>query len=378
MLAGLLAAAAHADTRNPGGEALHRLGAGPAAVAVRGRDKRQELADLRHRRRGAHPGAHPYRLHQRDFGDARGVELSISVNDVAGRADPDRRRHRSRRARRRIAARPADARLQQCADLRVAASPRRLLDGGDLRVWTQVDPASSGLAFPGVAEPHIDVLDDLAAVSPDASGAVTIRVVIPADADAAAVDNALRAVEAVAIRANVQRPKVEIVGEIGERAGLYVLAGQRGYLAAHGLGQFLVRRPGERCRSRARRCPGASWWSPPATGKRRRRRRSTAYCPSVAPRSAPNSGCGAGAHQPVRLPRARRAARAAHDLGVPHGRVQRPPLPRRLRHQAAWRLLSRRLRQADVVADRRLRRRDCCRPRRSWCASTTARPARCR
>ena len=71
------------------------------------------------------------------------------------------------------------------------------------------------------------ILDDLAALSPDASGAFPIRVVLPEGADADAADAALRAAEAVAIRAGAQRPRVEIVGEIAEKPGLYVLAGRR-------------------------------------------------------------------------------------------------------------------------------------------------------
>ena len=125
--------------------------------------------------------------------------------------------------------------------VRVAVSQRHRVDcsmEATYELWTQLDPATSGLAFPGVADPHIEQLDDLAAISPDPSGATTIRLALPEDADAQAVDNAMRAVEAVAIRAGAQRPHIEVVDQIEERAGLFVVAGQRDYLTQHGFAAF--------------------------------------------------------------------------------------------------------------------------------------------
>lgn len=224
---------------NPGGEALHRLGSDPLQLRFEGETSAKTwpiyvtATEARTRAR-VHIG----------FTNAISVmpeasSLSISVNDVpiaqtpiAAATDPG----------------ALDVELPRGLlapgynSLRIAVSQRHRVDcslEATYELWTQVDPASSGLAFPGVSDPHIEMLDDLAAISPDASGAVTIRLVLPQDADAVAVDNAMRAVEAVAIRANVQRPRVEIVGDVPNGAGLYVIAGERGYLAAHGLGRFL-------------------------------------------------------------------------------------------------------------------------------------------
>jgi hypothetical protein len=224
---------------NPGGEALHRLGADPLQLRFEGETSAKTwpiyvtAAEARTRAR-VHIG----------FTNAISVmpeasSLSISVNDVpiaqtpiAAATDPG----------------ALDVELPRGLltpgynSLRIAVSQRHRVDcslEATYELWTQVDPASSGLAFPGMSDPHIEVLEDLAAISPDASGAVTIRLVLPQGADAAAVDNAMRAVEAVAIRANVQRPRVEIVGEVPNSPGLYVLAGERGFLAAHGFGHFL-------------------------------------------------------------------------------------------------------------------------------------------
>ena len=125
--------------------------------------------------------------------------------------------------------------------VRIAVSQRHRVDcsmEATYELWTQLDPATSGLAFPGVADPHIEQLDDLAAISPDASGVTTIRVALPQDADAQAVDNAMRAVEAIAIRAGAQRPNVEVVEKVEDRPGLYVVAGQREFLTRHGFANY--------------------------------------------------------------------------------------------------------------------------------------------
>ena len=125
--------------------------------------------------------------------------------------------------------------------VRIAVSQRHRVDcslEATYELWTQLDPAASGLAFPELADPGINTLDDLAAISPDASGAVTIRAVLPERRGPGAIDRVLRAVEAVTIRAGIVRPNVEIVDTIDNRPGLWVLAGLRADLDAHGLGQF--------------------------------------------------------------------------------------------------------------------------------------------
>ena len=163
--------------------------------------------------------------------------LAVSVNDVAIAQTP-------------IAAatiRALDVELPRGLlnvgynSVRIAVSQRHRVDcsmEATYELWTQVDPASSGLSFPGVADPHVERLDDLAAVSPDASGAVPIRVAIPRTPTPrrsirrCAPSRRSRSAPARSGRGS------RIVGEIGERAGLYVLAGRRDYLAAHGFARF--------------------------------------------------------------------------------------------------------------------------------------------
>jgi len=238
---------------NPGGEALHRFGPDRLQLRFEGETSAKSwpiyvtAAEAQTRAR-IHLG----------FTNAISVmpeasNLSISVNDVAVAQTP-------------IAAAtdpgaldvelPRGLLSQGFNNIRVAVTQRHRVDcsmEATYELWTQIDPASSGLAFPGVADPHIEMLDDLAAISPDASGATTIRLVLPDEADATAFDNAVRAVEAVAIRAGVQRPRVEVVGGVGDSAGLYVLAGQRGYLTSHGLEDFIGAGQGRALHRAARR-----------------------------------------------------------------------------------------------------------------------------
>ena len=228
-----------ASNPSPGGEALHRLGSDPLQLRFEGETSAKSwpiyvtAAEARTRAR-VHLG----------FTNAISVmpeisTLSISINDIAVAQTP-------------IAAAtdagaldvelPRGLLTPGYNSVRITVSQRHRVDcsmEATYELWTQLDPASSGLTFPGLADPRIDVLDDLAAISPDTSGATTIRVALPVDPEADALDEALRAAQAVAIRAGVRRPHVEFVDEIGERSGLYVIAGQRDYLRAHGFSKYL-------------------------------------------------------------------------------------------------------------------------------------------
>ena len=126
--------------------------------------------------------------------------------------------------------------------LRISVNQRHRVDcslEATYELMTQVDPSTSGLTFPGVTDAGISTLDELASISPDSTGAVTIRVVLPENAATTEIDNAIRAVEATAIRARIIRPNVEIVNSIDSRPGLYVLVGDHANLNARGFGHFL-------------------------------------------------------------------------------------------------------------------------------------------
>ena len=103
--------------------------------------------------------------------------LTIFVNDIQVASDPDRGGERSGRRRRRTAQGASDRGIQPRAHRGLAASSGRLFAGGDLRTLDPARPAASGLTFPELADAGINTLDDLAAISPDASGAVAIQAV---------------------------------------------------------------------------------------------------------------------------------------------------------------------------------------------------------
>lgn len=224
---------------NPGGEALHRLGSDPLQLRFEGETSAKTWPIYV---TALEAGARA-RIHL-GYTNAISVmpeasTLSISVNDVpvaqtpiAAASDPGALDVEL----------PRGLLTQGYNSVRIAVAQRHRVDcslEATYELWTQLDPATSGLAFPGVADPSVEMLDDLSAISPDASGALTIRVALPDGADAAAVDNALRAAEAVAIRAGAQRPRVEVVDHIADSRGLYVIAGARADLAAHGFEAFL-------------------------------------------------------------------------------------------------------------------------------------------
>jgi hypothetical protein len=125
--------------------------------------------------------------------------------------------------------------------VRVAVTQRHRVDcslEATYELWTQLDPASSGLTFPGLADPDIRTLDDLAAISPDASGAVPVRAILPDPSDALAIDRVLKAVQAITIRAGIVRANVEIAETIDDRPGLWLVVGAGDALRAHGLSKF--------------------------------------------------------------------------------------------------------------------------------------------
>jgi cellulose synthase operon protein B len=126
--------------------------------------------------------------------------------------------------------------------VRVSVEQRHRVDcslEATYELWTQLDPAQSGLAFPGLADQPITSLDDLAALSPDSSGAVPIRAILQKNADPATIDLTMRAIQAVALRGGYVRPAVDVSPELGESPGLAVAVGTRSELRDRGLGQFV-------------------------------------------------------------------------------------------------------------------------------------------
>ena len=106
-------------------------------------------------------------------------------------------------------------------------------------LWTQLDPGGTGLVFPAVEDQAVVSLDDLASMSPDPSGANTIKLVLPPDAGAATVDRAMRAVQALALRGNFIRPSVQIADRVEDKQGLYLVVGTTTELAERGWDHYV-------------------------------------------------------------------------------------------------------------------------------------------
>ncbi len=92
-------------------------------------------------------------------------------------------------------------------------------------LWTQVDPATAGLTFDGLAASSLSDVADLPALPPAEDGTTPLRLVVPKGADAAGLDRLLRAVEAVALRGRFAHPAVEVVSAPADRPGLDIVAG---------------------------------------------------------------------------------------------------------------------------------------------------------
>lgn len=133
--------------------------------------------------------------------------------------------------------------------LRIAVAQRHRVDcslPATYELWTQLDPAASGLVFPGLSRPGVSSLDDLAALSPDPSGATPIRAVLPPGAEPARIDRIFHALEGVAIRAGLARPQVEIARALDSRPGLWLVAGLNADLRAEGQERLIGAAPGAR------------------------------------------------------------------------------------------------------------------------------------
>lgn len=92
-------------------------------------------------------------------------------------------------------------------------------------LWTQLDPASSGLTFAGVGVPAALDLNELAALRPRPDGSTLLRIVVPKGVDAARIDQLIRVAEVLAIRGRFTHPVVEVADAPGDRAALDVVIG---------------------------------------------------------------------------------------------------------------------------------------------------------
>lgn len=91
-------------------------------------------------------------------------------------------------------------------------------------LWTQIDPAGTGFALTSTND-QVTSIDDLTGFPEDDTGAVPITVSLPPAADLAMMDRALRAVQALAVRADFQKPRIIFSRNGGPAAGIHLALG---------------------------------------------------------------------------------------------------------------------------------------------------------
>lgn len=119
-------------------------------------------------------------------------------------------------------------------------------------LWTQIDPANSGLTFDGLTPEPIGDLAELPALPPAADGTVALRLVVPKGIDASGLERLMRVAESVALRGHFPHPVVEVVGAPVEKPGLDIVVGTTDDLKAANLtdvlpeeDQLVALRPGQ-------------------------------------------------------------------------------------------------------------------------------------
>ncbi len=106
-------------------------------------------------------------------------------------------------------------------------------------LWTQIDPANSGLAFDGLTSEPIGDLAELPALAPAADGTVALRLVVPKGIDASGLERLMRVAESVALKGRFYHPVVEVVGAPVEKPGLDIVVGTTDDLKAANLTDVL-------------------------------------------------------------------------------------------------------------------------------------------
>jgi hypothetical protein len=113
--------------------------------------------------------------------------------------------------------------------LRIGVDQRHRVDcstASTFELWTEIDPARSGLVFPAGHRPERRGLTDIAGIAPDEHGRVTIRLVTGNDGEPRQVERAFRAAQALALIGGFLDPIVTM-GRRGESGpGVEVILGR--------------------------------------------------------------------------------------------------------------------------------------------------------
>lgn len=102
-------------------------------------------------------------------------------------------------------------------------------------LWTQVDPAVTGIMV-GSINDTVSQFEDLNALPANEDGTVAITVVLPQAGDNATIDQALRAAQALAIRAGLLKPKIAFTRDVTTAApGIHLFVGTNAELRNRGV-----------------------------------------------------------------------------------------------------------------------------------------------
>jgi cellulose synthase operon protein B len=116
--------------------------------------------------------------------------------------------------------------------VRISADQRHRVDcslAATYELWTQIDPASTGLLLPADDRGAASIAD-LPALPTDEHGALPIRIVLPAHSSRADVERVLRAAQRVALAGRFAQPLVDF-GPPAPGAGLNLVIGTEAQLA---------------------------------------------------------------------------------------------------------------------------------------------------
>ena len=125
--------------------------------------------------------------------------------------------------------------------VRISANQRHRVDcsiSATYELWTAVQGPLTGIVFTEVQDTVVEAID-LPAVIADRDGAKHIRVVLANGSDATAIDRALRAAQAVALRGAFMLPIVDVGEDMGDAPGVSVLTGTVDELRGKGFGAFV-------------------------------------------------------------------------------------------------------------------------------------------
>lgn len=101
-------------------------------------------------------------------------------------------------------------------------------------LWTQIDLTATGI-LASSANLNVSQFEDLSAMPAGEDGATLMTVVLPKNGEIAAVDQALRAAQALAIRVGLLKPRIVFTRDTPTAPGIHLYVGTNAELRARGI-----------------------------------------------------------------------------------------------------------------------------------------------